>query len=383
MSPISNDPSRGKTGKFDAGRPKTGQAEVGRPKTGRRDFLKAGTVAGLSFGLAGATSPSVPPTPRAKAVIQLSLVGGPSQLETWDPKPHARSEVRGPFAAIQTRIPGVLFSELFPRMAVAADQFAVLRTLSHDEAPRHDTGHQLLQTGTIAREGTTLPHFGELATRTHAGTAPMTPWVVLAGSTSPSCDSLSRTDAATRLAPSTPTSVDGSRYGATAFGKACASAPGLIERGARVVTIDMFPGIFQQISWDVHANGRRFPTTFDHYRDQVSPAFDWAFTALLEDLTARGMIDDVLVVAMGECGRTPRLNNQGGRDHWTGAWSILMAGGGVRGGQVLGTTDDSASYPIDRPVHPTEVNATIRSFLGISSSDESPSAARPLGELFA
>src|SRR5262245_33682506 len=121
----------------------------------RRDFLRttAATAAGLTVAPACAA--------RCDAnCIFLMLVGGPSQLDTWDPKPDAPSDVRGPFRPIATRIPGVRFTELFPKMADAADQFAVVRSMHHSAAPIHETGHQLVQTGRLAENGGEAPHLG-------------------------------------------------------------------------------------------------------------------------------------------------------------------------------------------------------------------------------
>ena len=121
----------------------------------RGDFIRtsAATAAGLAAGpVLGST--------RDANCIFLMLVGGPSQLDTWDPKPDAPSDVRGPFRPIPTRIAGVQFTELFPRMAAAADRFAVVRSMHHSAAPIHETGHQLLQTGRLAENGREAPHFG-------------------------------------------------------------------------------------------------------------------------------------------------------------------------------------------------------------------------------
>src|SRR5262245_36435167 len=122
----------------------------------RRDFLRtsAATAAGLAAG------PALANSTRDVNCIFLMLVGGPSQIDTWDPKPDAPTNVRGPFRPISTRIPGVRFTELFPKMAAAADRFAVVRSMHHDAAPIHETGHQLLQTGTLATNGREASHFG-------------------------------------------------------------------------------------------------------------------------------------------------------------------------------------------------------------------------------
>ncbi len=142
----------------------------------------------------------------------------------------------------------------------------------------------------------------------------------------------------------------------------------------------MFDTVFNEITWDCHADGGALGTTLDDYRATLCPIFDQAYSALLDDLDARGLLESTLVVAMGEFGRTPRLNPRGGRDHWPGVWSILFAGGGVHGGQVVGSSDHLGAEPRDRPVTPAEVAATIYHLLGIDSRTLL-SEATPIAEL--
>ncbi len=130
----------------------------------------------------------------------------------------------------------------------------------------------------------------------------------------------------------------------------------------------------------------------DDYARVLLPDFDRAFSALIDDLDRRGRLQSTLVVAAGEFGRTPRLNAAGGRDHWPGVWSIAMAGAGIRGGQVVGRSDSHAAYPVDRPVTPQDVLASIYHSLGIDASrylvrqDGDPFAlvdgGQPIHELF-
>src|SRR5262249_40404891 len=163
------------------------------------------------------------------------------------------------------------------------------------------------------------------------------------------------------------------RYGRNTFGQSCLLARRLVEDGVRLGTVNMFDCVFNEITWDCHADGGALPTTLDDYRDTLCPMFDRAYTALLEDLSQRGLLETTLVVAMGEFGRTPQLNPRGGRDHWPGCWSILFAGGGVRGGEVVGASDRIGAEPKDRPVTPTEVAATVYHALGVSPSTTLPS----------
>jgi uncharacterized protein (DUF1501 family) len=181
------------------------------------------------------------------------------------------------------------------------------------------------------------------------------------------------------------------RYGHNTFGQACLLARRLVEQGVRLVTVNMFDTVFNQITWDCHANGGDLNSTLQDYADLLCPMLDQAFTALLDDLHDRGLIRKTLVLCMGEFGRTPRINNRGGRDHWPGVWSMLLAGGPIQGGRVIGASDRHAMEPADRPVHPSEIAATVYSALGIDLHCRLPGPdgkpiplveAAPIGELF-
>jgi uncharacterized protein (DUF1501 family) len=139
----------------------------------------------------------------------------------------------------------------------------------------------------------------------------------------------------------------------------------------------MFDTVFNRVTWDCH--GAVPFSTLDDYARVLLPTFDQAFTALIDDLERRGRLETTLVVAAGEFGRTPRLNASGGRDHWPGAWSVVLAGGGVRGGQVVGASDAYAAAPTDRPVTPQDLLATMYYSLGI---EVSRSLNRPDGESY-
>ena len=130
-----------------------------------------------------------------------------------------------------------------------------------------------------------------------------------------------------------------------------------------MVTVNMFETVFNQVTWDCH--GTRPFSTLDDYARELLPTFDRALSALLDDLDRRGLLETTLVVATGEFGRTPRLNCRGGRDHWPGVWSAVLAGGGTRGGQVIGASDSHAGSPTDRPVTAAELVATMYRSLGI------------------
>ena len=126
------------------------------------------------------------------------------------------------------------------------------------------------------------------------------------------------------------------RYGRNTFGQSCMLARRLVEHGVRFVTVNMFDTVFSEITWDCHADGGSLAVNLNDYKETLCPMFDMAYTGLLEDLKQRGMLDNTLVLAMGEFGRTPQLNPRGGRDHHPGVWTILFAGAGVKGGQVIG-----------------------------------------------
>jgi hypothetical protein len=155
------------------------------------------------------------------------------------------------------------------------------------------------------------------------------------------------------------------RYGWHAFGQSCLLARRLIEAEVPLVTVYWnSPSLTDNQSWDTHANAA------ERMRDHLLPALDLALSALLEDLQQRGLLDDTLVMWMGEFGRTPRLNRNGGRDHWGFCQSVLLAGGGVHGGQVYGSSDAHAAYAAELPVSPDDLAATVFHTLGISPEQD-------------
>jgi uncharacterized protein (DUF1501 family) len=155
--------------------------------------------------------------------------------------------------------------------------------------------------------------------------------------------------------------ADRDRYGRHVFGQSVLLARRMVEAGVRLV----------HVNWVRHDNGfggQGYDTHRDHLvwtKDELLPPTDAAFASLVEDLDRRGMLDETLVVMMGEFGRTPRFNDAGGRDHWPGCFSVVMAGGGIRGGQVHGSSDRIAAYPTSDPVSPGDLIATIFHVLGV------------------
>ncbi len=426
----------------------------------RRDFLHAGAL-----GLLGLTLPDLYALKAAGRVrsdkdincIMLMLVGAPSQLDTWDMKPDAPSEIRGPYQAINTNVPGIRISEIFPKMAQHADKFALLRSVYYSGVAVHDAGHQVMQTGKLFQAGFEYPHVGSVlgfvkgpksdvpahvllprpigntgGNMPHGQSAGFLgkahdPFVLNADPSDPAftvpdllppeyitairadrrrnlramvddavkgfesspdarlLDStfeqaytlISSTRAREAFDLSRESDVVKDRYGRNRFGMSCLLARRLIEADVRFVTVNMFETVFNEITWDIHGSAPFSPISA--YRDLLGPMFDNAYSALLEDLHERGLLQQTMVVAMGEFGRTPKINPAGGRDHWPQCWTIAMAGGGIKGGQVVGSSDEIGAYPKDRPIHASSVAATILHGVGIEMEKELPGPqGRPL-----
>jgi hypothetical protein len=428
--------------------------------TSRRDFLHAGSIGMLGFALTDLfklKAQGALDATRDKNCIMLMLVGAPSQLDTWDPKPDAPSEIRGPYRAIPTNVDGIRITELFPRMAKHADKFALLRSVHYSGVAVHDAGHQVMQTGKLFQAGFEYPHVGSVLgfLKGPKGDVPphvllprpigntggnmphgqnggflgkaFDPFVLNADPSEPdfvvpdllppdyitavradrrkairetvdgaiqsleaSADarlldtafhqaytliSSAKARAAFDLRQESEKNKD--RYGRNRFGMSCLLARRLIEAGVRFVTVNMFETVFNEITWDIHGSAPFSPISC--YRDLIGPMFDNAYASLLEDLHDRGILDDTLVVAMGEFGRTPKINPAGGRDHWPQCWTISMAGGGVKGGQVIGSSDEIGGYPKDRPVPAACVGATVLKALGVNIEADLPGpSGRPI-----
>jgi len=373
----------------------------------RRDFLRAGAATAIAAGLPASVK-AVSPKPTADAVIFLMLTGGPSQLDTFDPKPNAPSDVRGPFAPIPTRVPGVHVSELFPKLAERMDRVSLIRSMHHTAAPVHETGFQLLNTGHLFRDGPEWPSVGAIASYLRRQSSSRLHYTIIpdtqvntgitvghglgSGWLPVDLDVWSGNDGVHFPRPDS----SAVQYGLTVFGQNCSlariftTARAEYERGS-FVTINMYSTVFDAVSWDCHADRGSLATDLGDYRDAVAPTFDAAFAALLDDLEASGRLERTLVIATGEFGRTPKLNSNGGRDHWPGCWTALVAGGGVKGGRMIGASDATASAPAARPVTPQELVATIYHALGIPPDATIPGPdgkpvrvidAAPLRELF-
>lgn len=156
------------------------------------------------------------------------------------------------------------------------------------------------------------------------------------------------------------------RYGRNTFGQSCLMARRLIEGGVRCVTVNHFDTVFNLTCWDMHADGGGLNNTYLDYERHLCPQFDWAFTALIDDLEQRGLLQETVVAVLSEFGRTPQVNGRGGRDHYPQAWTNFLCGGNIRGGQVVGATDRIGARPIDNPVEPPQILATIYHGMGIN-----------------
>jgi Protein of unknown function (DUF1501) len=415
----------------------------------RREFLRAGVLAlgGLGLEQVLAARARAGQSSRDTSVILFWMWGGPSHLETYDLKPQAPSEYRGPFRPIATDVPGLDICELFPRQATLANRFSLVRSLHHEMSAHNDGSIELLTGKTPERPDPTStarsehPDFGMVASKLRGSRPdglpnyvgiPRQPFMtrpvylglahsaVAAGNPAdqaykPPNLSLAagvdagRLDQRRGLLPQFDRlrrdldlsgSLDGvdqfrgqalrmltnpnvahafdisreddatrDRYGRHLWGQSFLLARRLAEAGVAVVTIDaLAPTLSDRyFSWDDHINTVTRWDMADAMRYRA-PFMDQGLAALIEDVYQRGMEERVLIVAAGEFGRTPRLVERDGligRDHWPGAQSALVSGGGLRMGQVVGATNSKGEYPADRPLSPKDLLATVYRHLGI------------------
>jgi uncharacterized protein (DUF1501 family) len=416
----------------------------------RRHFVQAGALGGFGLGgLLKARAAQAPARRTDTSVILFWMSGGPGHMETWDPKPDAVAQFRGPFGATRTAIPGVQFGELLPNQARLADKLSVVRSVHHGSGD-HTKGNHWMLTGF---EGPAFnapdfmsqkrPSMGSAAARLRGPNRPgmpayaavphlrggtdnffhyaaylgraNNPFVAESDPNLPDfrvrnlslpgdlpfarlddrrglVDSL---DTARRTADRTPdadpfrqqafsllTSPAAARafdinaepvkvrdaYGRHTYGQSALLARRLVEAGVTFVTVNCVP-------WDHHATAGRHSTI--EGGKLFIPPFDRALAALVKDLIDRGLYERTLVVAMGEFGRTPRMNAEGGRDHWGNTFSVLFAGGGLKMGQVVGRSTAKGEYVADRPTTPQDVTATVFHQNGVTA----PEVAFPDPEL--
>lgn len=416
----------------------TPRGKLGSRGWNRRTVIELGGLAAL-----GLHAKSADATDGDRNGILLFLVGAPSHIDTFDPKPGAPAEIRGPFKPIPTRVPGMQISEILPRTASHSDKFSIVRSVYHTAAAVHDTGHQLMQTGRSFSGGIEHPHLGcvlshlkgpregspghvllpkpigktggnqphgqsagylgrandpfvlnadpgqasfkvpDLQTPDHLNSIRIERRRSLRQSIDAHLANYEKSPAAKQISESFGQAIKlmeskatreafdlglesssvRDRYGRTRFGQSCLLARRLVERGVRFVTVNMFETVFDEVTWDIH--GSRPFTDIAEMARLVAPSFDQAYSALLEDLHQRGMLSKTLVAAMGEFGRTPKINPAGGRDHHPGVWSILLAGSSIQPGRVVGESDELGFAPKTRHANPQEVMATMYKALGV------------------
>lgn len=372
----------------------------------------------------------------ARAVIQVWLWGGPSHLDTFDPKPGAGPDYHGPYAnPIETVVPGIMIGEKLPLLAARADRYSLIRSMTHG-VNGHETAAYMVQTGrqpggglvypsagavvafmsrragysgalppyvTITRSQGRFPEWGflgrEYAPFTTGGDPSRTPFLVegiVARGIDPERQAaraalLGALDTLPARRPDEPafreyraleeeawdfilgeegrvfdlsgeTEETRDRYGRTKFGQSCLLARRLVERGVVFVTIN-FEG------WDTHKQ---------HFQamERLLPDLDRGLSALLEDLDARGLLDSTIVWCGGEFGRTPKIDWEvpwnGGRGHYGRVFSVLVAGGGFRGGQVVGASDEKGERVAERPVYPWDLIGSIYELMGIDPDGTIP-----------
>jgi Protein of unknown function (DUF1501) len=421
----------------------------------RRRFLKVGGAGVVGSSLpflhgSVSTAASSPGTGRAKSVLLVLLSGGPSQLDTLDPKPSAPAEIRGEFSAIDTVVPGLSICEHLPKLAQQCGRWSLIRSLAHLEH-NHLLATHVALTGRptpIPRGASDLdrvesrfdfPNFASaldwirprndgiptgVSLPNYYIEGPLTwpgqyagflgpkhdPWQInqdpndpnfridslslQPGVTSPrllsrqhlldelnrnstSCTDAGRMDSfgqQQELALSLLTSdrvakafeiqredvTVRDRYGRNKFGQSLLLSRRLIEAGVPIVQAAM--GIVQ--TWDTHVDN------WGRLKNTLLPQLDQGLAALMDDLADTGLLEQTMVIVMGEFGRTPRIStlpgqSVPGRDHWAHTYSGLFAGAGIRGGQVIGKTDDIAAYPVSRSWSPADVCTTLFDALGV------------------
>jgi hypothetical protein len=390
-----------------------------------------------------------------KSAILIYLSGGQTHLDTWDLKPEAPEGIRGEFKPIKTNVSGIEISEHLPNLAKHADKYAILRSVTHNLAA-HAPGQMFLRTGNRPLPSLQYPCYGSVVNKEYSAPPGVPPYVSLPVSSTnggaetagylgvaynpfsinddPNKDgfsvralalpqglSMERIEARRGLLQGLDTTFRKvevksqdlagmdkfyqqafeilnsakareafdinkepaevrDRYGRNSFGQACLLARRLIEAGVRFVSIE-FGG------WDTHRNN------FDTLKNDKLPKLDQGLAGLFEQLSGRGLLDRTAVMMTGEFGRTPKINGTAGRDHWSRAMSIVMGGGGIKGGQVIGATNNKGEEPVDSPYKPEDVAASFFTALDIDPHKEyhTPTGrpvhivrdGKPIRELFA
>jgi len=332
----------------------------------RRDFLRVGGVGVVGMALPDQTHFLNGGPLSERQAILVVLAGGASQFEMFDPKPDAPTRIRGISRAIATSVPGLQFSENLPRLAERADQLAVVRTLHHEAAAIHRTGWQILERGCLPRNGCETPRWsGRVATsRTpREGRVPFSVLLPGLGLTPVGIPS-EETSADRSLRTVTLATEVSLGEGLHPFAAQMRLACQQLEAGSRCVTVYLGAG-GTSLAWDAHGDPRVGPTTVHDYRDDLCPAFDAAMAGFLDGLQERGRLNSTLVVVATEMGRSPHLNDRGGRDHWTENWSGFLAGAGISGGSVIGRTAANGCGILDTPVPLQNLSNTLLQWMGV------------------
>jgi hypothetical protein len=372
----------------------------------RRAFLKIGSIAPFGSLSWGEALRERPKPNKELSIIHLLLAGGLSHIDTFDMKPGGNPKFRSPFKPIPTNVDGLEICEHLPLTAKQADKFTVIRSMTHKD-PSHEGALSLMLTGHPRSATVQAPSIGsvvlkELGPRNElvpayvsipsarggapAGFLPRfnpprfnpprfnPPRFNPMASGDPNADNHDRTAPDRMRSPLASKAFDiaaepealREKYGRTRMGEGCLQARRLVESGVRLVTVRCG-------RWDHHTD------IFNTLATDYLPELDRAYATLLEDLHRRGLLDSTIVLVSGEFGRTPEINAYTGRDHWPNCFSLLIAGGGIEGGRVWGSSDKDARFVRDNPVEVPDLLATLYRKLGIDHTQESVSnIGRPI-----
>jgi uncharacterized protein (DUF1501 family) len=394
----------------------------------RREMLRVGALGAFGLGLPSllrAESAGKPVSDK-RSVILLWMQGGPSHIDTFDPKPDAPAEIRGEFGVAKTKTPGVVLSEHLPKLAKNIDKFSIVRS-GYNYNASHGVADAYLMSGFRFNASVAHPTYGSVVAKELGYRHGMPPFVQLGGNVDrrfnggvagylghefnpfevaedpnqrnfsidgvalPGGVSVERfkrrrtmleqvnhwqrgvesgtvqaMDAFYEKAFDIVTSPRAKKafnlneepaavrdaYGKNRFGQSCLLARRLVESGVRFVTVT-------DGGWDTHQNN------FPALKDRKLPVLDAAYASLIEDLSKRGMLDDTLVIWLGDFGRTPKVNSSAGRDHWAGSTVFCLGGGGVKTGMVVGQSNEYAEQPASDPIQVEDIALTVFTLLGV------------------
>ena len=400
----------------------------------RRDFIRVGAITGFGMGfslqhfLASNAAAASPLKGKAKAAIFVRLGGGPSHMDTFDLKPDAPDTHRGEFKPIATNVAGMQISEHLPKLAKCADKFAILRGVSHTLAA-HELGSLYMGTGNRPLPSLKFPSFGSVVAKEIGGVPDLPAFVAvpsqgnnptgylgveygpfdtggtpqagkameirglaLRGVTMEDVDRrqnlVGRYDTAfgdfakedkilsgmdefgrkayammrsTKAREAFDLSKESSNmttlFGNDSFSQSCLLASRLVESGVKFVTLNLG-------GWDTHSDN------FNLLKNKQLPQLDSGLSGLFQALALKGLLDSTIVYVTGEFGRTPKVNQRSGRDHYPRAMFALLSGGGIKMGQVIGASDEKGEGPKDNAITPDDIAATFYTALGIDPQKE-------------